>query len=121
MIRDQLWAEALHAYSHGEEWWLSQEQSVRAAEEARVYETEDVTADELLAYLAEQKEWPEFLTARDVARKVLTKIPGQMTPQEVAAINRTMASLGWKRERKRKDGTPQWHFRVPSRGVVFPS
>lgn len=114
-VRDQIWAEAMHAYRAGEKWWLTQSESKRAEQEARVYEAEDITASELLHWLEETKQWPRFLTASTVAAKVLHRMVGSLTPQEASAINRTMASLGWKRERRRVAGKPTYCFVVPSR------
>jgi hypothetical protein len=40
---------------------------------------------------------------------------GQMTSQEIAAINRTMANLGWERTRRRQLGRVVTCYNVPSR------
>ena len=114
-VREQVWAEALHAYRSGESWWLTQAEAVRAAQEAKVYEAEDVTETEIIAWLSEQKAWPAFLTASDVATKVLHRMAGAMTSQEIAAINRTMSNMGWERARRRQLGRIVTCFVVPSR------
>ena len=114
-VKEQIWAEALHAYRSGEKWWLDQKEAKRAAQEAKVYEAEDITETEILAWLSEQKAWPAFLTASEVASKVLHRMAGQMTSQEIAAINRTMANMGWERTRRRQLGRVVTCYNVPSR------
>ena len=114
-IKEQIWAEALHAYRAGEPWWLSQAEAVRAASEAKVYEAEDITETEIISWLLEQKTWPQFLTASEVATKVLHKMVGALSPQEIAAINRTMGNMGWERTRRRQLGRIVTCYNVPTR------
>ena len=117
-VRDQLWAEALHAYNAGEQWWLTQVEARRAAMEAKVYEAEDLTAQEILAWLDVQKQWPETLSARDVAVKILHRMSNTITAQDMTAINRTMEQLGWESTRRRKLGIVTKCFIVPSRKAM---
>jgi putative DNA primase/helicase len=114
-VRDQMWAEALHEFESGAQWWLTPEEMVKAKSEASVYEAEDITQSEILGWLDEQKKWPEFMFASDVATKILRMTPGQISAQMIAGINRTMNSMGWKRGRKRKAGIPTYGYHVPSR------
>lgn len=118
MVRDQMWAEALHAYSSGEQWWLTQAEARRAAMEAKVYEAEDYTAQEILAWLDVQKTWPETLSARDVATKILHRMSNTITAQDMTAINRSMENLGWEPTRRRKLGVVTKCFVVPSRKAM---
>jgi predicted P-loop ATPase len=117
-VRLQLWAEALQAYRAGEPWWLTQAESVRAEREARVYEADDVTESEILAYLEKATKWPEYLTATEVATKILCRVSGHMTSQEMAAINRTMSNMGWEKTRRRNLGRTVTAYLVPSRKAM---
>lgn len=117
-VRDQMWAEALHAYNAGEQWWLTQDEARRAAMEAKVYEAEDLTAQEILAWLDVQKQWPETLSAREVATKILHRMSNTLTAQDMTAINRTMEQLGWESTRRRKLGIVSKCFLVPSRKAM---
>jgi predicted P-loop ATPase len=117
-VRDQMWAEALYAYNAGEQWWLTQDEARRAAMEAKVYEAEDLTAQEILAWLDVQKQWPETLSARDVATKILHRMSNTITAQDMTAINRTMEQLGWESTRRRKLGIVSKCFIVPSRRAM---
>lgn len=117
-VRDQMWAEALYAYNSGEQWWLTQAEARRAAMEAKVYEAEDFTAQEILAWLDVQKQWPETLSARDVATKILHRMSNTLTAQDMTAINRTMEQLGWESTRRRKLGVVTKCYVVPSRKAM---
>lgn len=118
-IRDQVWAEAKVAFEAGEQWWLTQSEAERAKSEASVYEAEDVTETEIMLWLESQKVWPKSISALDVARKVLNRIPGSIPPHEVAAINRTFYKLGWALTRKRIAGKQVRSFVVPPKDVLF--
>jgi predicted P-loop ATPase len=117
-VRMQMWAEALHAYRAGEPWWLTQAESVRAESEAKVYEAEDITEAEIIAYLSKTDKWPEYLTASEVATKILFRTTGHMSAQEMAAINRTMANMGWEKTRRRQLGRIVTGYRVPTKGQM---
>jgi predicted P-loop ATPase len=114
-VRDQLWAEALHLFQSGEQWWLTPEENEIARSEASVYEAEDINQTEILAFLEAQKKWPKTLSASEVATKILKMSVAQLTPQMVTAINRSMGAMGWRRTRKRVVGVPTWCYEVPSR------
>ena len=118
-VRDQVWAEALVAFESGEQWWLTTEEAVRAKSEASVYEAEDITETELLAWLEVQKKWPTTMSARDVAQKVFLRGPGELQPGEVTNINRVFYKLGWKLSRKRMGGKQVRCFIVPPRKTML--
>jgi len=115
LVRDQLWAEAMHAYKSGEQWWLTQDEAARAVTEASVYEAEDITKIEILRWLEDQKKWPQYLHAAEVLTRIMHKAPGTITHMEVAAANRTMSSLGWERTRRRVAGVAVYCYRLPDR------
>ncbi len=114
-IRDQAWAEALHLYKTGSQWWLTQDESVTAANEASVYEVEDIVKTEILFWLDSTKNRPGSLTAGEVASKILQRPLGTVSTQEVVAINRSMKNLGWEPCRKRVAGVQVRAFKVPAK------
>jgi len=118
--REQLWAEAKQAFLTGEPWWLTPEQAARAAEEARVYEVDDVLRGEILGWLLnlQPDSWPEFLSASIVSTKVLNKPASMLTSLEVTNINRTLAKFRWERKRRRVRGAPSYVFMVPKREIL---
>ena len=114
-IRDQAWSEALHLYKTGAQWWLTQDESVTAANEASVYEVEDIIKTEILFWLDSTKNRPAMLTASEVATKILQRPLGTVSSQEVVAINRSMRNLGWEQCRKRVGGVQVRAFKVPTK------
>ena len=120
-VRDQLWAEALFLYRSGYEWWLNQEESIRAKEEVAPYESEDVTSVEILQWLAglSEKDWPKFISSIDVAKKVLNRMAGGVTPHDMSNINRALGKMGWMRTRRKFDGNYVRGYEVPPRSEIF--
>lgn len=116
--REQLWAEALHYYRAGEAWHLDQTQAKRAAREARVYEAEDVTKQEILAWMFSAKEWPKYINPLMVFQKVMQRPVGSVPPHEAANVNRVLGTFGWKRTRKRIHKVLTYVYEVPPKEVV---
>lgn len=116
--RDQLLAEALHAYNKGEPWWLNDAEAVRAKSEAYVYEAEDQTQEALLSYLQgiadNRGKWPESFSAREVAERVLGMPSHTICLDDIRNINRVMTNLGWEKVSKRVVGHKLKCFKVPS-------
>lgn len=54
--RDQLWAEAVHLYRAGEQWWLTDDEEELRAEEADAYGQEDVLDDAIADLLARTRD-----------------------------------------------------------------
>lgn len=112
-VRDQLWSEALHYYKLGESWWLTKEESVLAASEAKVYEVEDPISTEILYWLNVTKNRPQTMSASEVAVKILQRPSGAISSYDVQAINRAMRKLQWEPTRKRVAGHQVRCFKVP--------
>lgn len=116
--RDQLWAEALHYYRQGEQWHLTREQSIRAAKEAKVYETEDVSKQEILQWMFNAKEWPTHINALTVLQKVMQRPVGSIMPHEAMGINRVLGTFGWTRTRLRVNRVLTYAYEVPPKEEV---
>ncbi len=114
--REQLWAEALEAYSSGERWWLDRKEQVQADQEAQAYLVEDAVELAVSQWLADQKNPPEFLTAMTVATKALLKAPGAVTNFDLQQISRALARMGFERSRRRVKGRPTVVYLVDGKG-----
>jgi hypothetical protein len=126
--RDQLWAEALHAYRCGRTWWLEDAEIIKeAVEEQRGRYVEDVWQEKVMQLAAEQAATPEAgADSKYVPRgytaipEILSRLGMEMAKQDQAAANRVARCLKagkWERYQKRKeDGTREWRYRPVKRG-----
>jgi predicted P-loop ATPase len=115
--RDQLWAEALHQFNAGFEFW------VRASEQA-LYEGEQEARAFGDAYEARIKRWlanpnetdgPINVVRLDqIMHRALGMEPAKMTPAEQRRVGRIMAAIGWEREREAA-GDRLWHYVRPGK------
>jgi len=87
--RDQLWAEAVHLYNAGEQWWLSDDGEAERQEAADAYQEVD-------AWLAPIDEWlvgKSSVTVHEVSVEVLKKdAPSQ---HDARRISDCMRAAGW--------------------------
>ena len=101
--RDQLWAEAVHAYKAGEKWWLDDETEKLAAEVQEERRTTDVWEGPVLGYVAGQ-EWVQ------VADVLSNKLGLPVERHDQKAANRVASILkaaGWK-QKSRRVGPDKW-------------
>lgn len=99
-VREQLWAEAVHAFRSGEAWWLTKEEAKIAAVEASYYQAENVIESSFIDWLDKQEKQPRELSTHEVAAKVLMLLPAQQTPQILQQVARVLHTCGWKKTRK---------------------
>lgn len=100
--RDQLWAEAVHMYRQGVEWW------VRASDRS-LYEQEQEARYIGDAWETRIGNWldtpdaggmkPEKVTTADVLGKALHIDAGRWSSPEQARVGRIMSRLGWPRRK----------------------
>lgn len=103
--RDQLWAEALHRYRQGEQWWISQEtpeqeleyQAVTDAQDARLQR--DPWEDKLRPWL-EVLTRPHLTTA-EILEECIGLDAAHMQQVHMNRLGPIMKSLGWRSTRKR--------------------
>lgn len=102
--RDQLFAEAVHAYHEGEPWWPDRdfEKQHIAPEQAARYEADEAWEAAIGEYLVTTSR----TTIGDVAREALHSETQRVGTAEQRRIAAAMERLGWKRERA--DGKTDW-------------
>jgi len=116
--RDQLWAEAVHLYQQGEQWWIPKGSPLwdRATGVQRERVRADAWQEEISEWL--DRERPTFVTTRDVLTKALGLELADLRRAEETRIGNIMGSasgLGWVRVQKRLPG-----FSSPVRGYGPP-
>jgi predicted P-loop ATPase len=122
--RDQLWAEALHAYRRDATWWLDDAELIKeAAEEQRGRYADDVWQEKVAKYAEEAALHQEGLSGGKLNSKgqgtvavsdILQLLGIDTAKQDQAATNRVVRCLklaGWRRFRKRYGGpSPEWRY-----------
>lgn len=113
--RDQLWAEAVHLFEAGTEWW------VRAAER-ELYEGEQDARYIGDAWETRIRSWldrpdaggvrPERVTIAELMRHALSLEPGKWTLADQQRVGRIMARVGWPRKRS-SAGSREWEYVRP--------
>lgn len=103
--RDQLLAEAQHAYDHGEDWWpdkLFEREFIEPEQEAR-YER-DAWEDPIAEYLAGETR----VTVGKVASSALSIDKAKLGTHEQRRISQALQRNGWTRVKKDSAGTRWW-------------
>jgi len=94
-VRDQLWAEAVHAYRQGELWWIRLDE-VELIELARAEQAERLEEDPWESKVAE---WlpsaPHRPSTADILEHALSLETGRWTKAETNRIGAIMRTLGW--------------------------
>ncbi len=109
--RDQLWAEALHAFRAGEKWWLGDQ----AAEFAADAQQERMVTDEW------EKPVLEYLQGRadgvwmgDILKGALYLDTTMQGKPEQARVTSILKKAGYRRAQKKVAGYPQWLWYPPA-------
>lgn len=100
-LRDQLWAEATHAYRAGEDWKLTVEEDDEREIEAEVYKPEAPLYEKARQAALE---WPEeWLTFAAICRKL--QIHGEgLSPLLLREISEGVQASGYEKKRRRRSG-----------------
>lgn len=110
--RDQLWAEAVHAYQSGEAWWLDAETEATARAEQADRHASDPWQREVL----ESAEWLHKQSKEISVCRIMDKIGLQIERRDRRAEMRIAAILRlnhWVRHRKRLDGGRGYAWAAP--------
>lgn len=119
--RDQLWAEALHEYRAGTQWWVSSGETVMFTEQQEQRYIGDAYEDRIRAWLDE----PDVenggvkllkVTVRQILGSCLRLEVAKWTLPEQQRVGRIMARIGWPREREPR-GNREWVYRRPGEGT----
>ena len=106
--RDQLLAEAVHAYHAGMQWWPDREferNFIKPQQEAR--RIVDAWAEPIGAFLATKT----TVTIGNVAREAVGIGTKNVQPRDSKRIADIMTSLEWRKSEKVRDGSYYW-FKV---------
>jgi putative DNA primase/helicase len=99
-FRDQLWAEAFHAYQQGERWWVEGPGELELfinEQESRMQE--DPWESKLQDFLSERTD--KYFTSAELLEDCLGKPLGTQQKADQNRLGPIMQSLGWRHSRKR--------------------
>lgn len=99
--RDQIWAEAVHAYKAGSRWWLEEESATELEENSQRFQYRDPWEDHLREWLCRNQS--EF-TMKEVLGGALRLDPNQMNRGAEMRCSEILETFGYERRRKRLQG-----------------
>jgi len=114
--RDQLWAEALHEYNQGTEWWARASDKSMFEEQQEERYQGDAWETRIKQWLAappnEGGVLVDAVTLADVLRGALALDPSKWSQPEQQRAGRIMARIGWTRIRQKR-GRREWFYVRP--------
>jgi predicted P-loop ATPase/phage/plasmid primase-like uncharacterized protein len=118
--RDQIWAEAVHRFRAGEEWWPT------APERAMFEEEQDAryVGDEYIRLIKEYLIGKSQTTMADILGNALKLDVAKWSRPEQQRVGRCMSEIGWKRKRDTKvgvDGKRDWLYQRPETSGAAPA
>ena len=102
--RDQLWAEALHAYHRGESWWLSKDAALLMAAEGEVYRVADAWEAVVVPWL-DDRIVP--VTIYDILTTPLGLSAQHCDKPSQMRVAQILTRMGWHKV-KGKASSPAW-------------
>jgi predicted P-loop ATPase len=106
--REQLWAEAVHLYKSGAQWWLGRNNEDDLAEESTQYEESDPWLSIIAEFLMGRG--GSALDAADIMREALKLDSQHMSRTNSGRLHEVMAKLGWVRERRTYGGARGYYW-----------
>jgi len=98
--RDQLWAEAVHYYCRGEQWWLTKEMEVLAGEEQSERVTSDPWEEAIEGYLVGR----DWVLVSDILSHALDLSYKDQTMANSVRVGKYLTKLGWESRRRTVNG-----------------
>lgn len=115
-VRDQLWAEALHHYREGVEWWLIEEENIQLVGASEMYQLYDAVSTDIDLYLnTQRKKLPPNATRLFVTTREILAATGHLPPYQRADQMRVAELL------KQAGGVKGRHGKQDERGYWFPA
>ena len=112
--RDQLWAEALHAFVRGEQWWLTEEEERLREEENARHEESDPWEEKVVDWLFGKPKQgdhvhipvkdPTFITTAEVLSDALRMEAGRWSKGEERRVGAILRRLGYRSGERTVDG-----------------
>lgn len=113
--REQLWAEARALHAAGEQWWLDDDEEVELRAVHVEHEVQDPWTDLVRDWLDQHRVLGE-VTVAHLLLEALKHDMDQVNPAIAVRVGRVMATLGWGRARRRRDGAREWVYVRPEDG-----
>jgi putative DNA primase/helicase len=102
--RDQIWAEAAHAFRQGEPWWLDSVREQEIEDARGIYEHDDPWHGAVLAACSDDRHRLAGVTAREVLMHTLGKELADCSRGDEMRVAGILGALGWSKRREQVDG-----------------
>jgi len=114
LARDQIWAEAVHMYRSGMEWWPTSAEKEMFEEQQEERYVGDAWTSLIRTWLVGRSQ----ATMTEILGDCLKLDTVKWTRPEQQRVGRCMSEIGWKRKRDSKSvaGKRDWIYVPPSRG-----
>ena len=107
--REQLWAEAVHRYKAGENWWLeTDEEKTIAEKEVEEYRDIDDWEDLIGRYLTQSKR--KEVKTLEILDLVFDIEPKAANRAQLMRVGHCLHALGWRRRQVMRDGRRLWIY-----------
>lgn len=116
VFRDQLWAEAVHAYKQGECWWLDDLEVENDAKiEQALYRQRDPWEIEVYNYLKTSREIINkgWITTEDLLEYAVRVPIEKRTKYDAIRVGTILKLCGWERSRSRVEGQRVYKYFAP--------
>ena len=111
--RDQLWAEAVHRYKKGEQWWLTEQEEEAAQVEQEARFTEDSWQAKVAQWIATggpQGKGQDKFTMDAVLHGAINIEPAKQGRIEQTRMKHILNRLGFERRQVTVDGERPWRY-----------
>jgi predicted P-loop ATPase len=112
--REQLWAEAVHAFEHGAQWWLDKDSQKLATVEQDARHETDPWESAIHGVLALRK----MITVDEILRDVIKLPLEKQDRKEQMRVAGFLSRVGWVKKRPLIEGARVWAWYAPEKSTT---
>ncbi len=112
--RDELWSDAYAAFLAGDPWWLSADMEIAQVQVVGLRMETDVWEERVTTFLGERTE----TTTDEILIHALNRPTRDWTKGDSIRVGRIIATTGWRRVQRFRDGRKVWVYVAPADWVT---